>query len=320
MSLIGRIDMKSMMKNVHLLALVATLVAPAFAGAQTTVSVDNVTCLPIGDNGLVTATVGGEPGGSTVRYYFRRLHEEVEDFYYVDMVPQGGGNYWTPLPQAADETLDVMRLERELAEERAEAERILDELGEEADENPQAAWWVVKERTQYRDPNDDLNTEIIEERAQNGKLQRRDWMLAMTLDGLQEWLEQLENEPTEVYATVLDANGREIARSTMEVIEVTEDCDVRLDERQRGRANNLVVGETAPWEIGRSVFHWECPGIIARLDYRGVLRSDEICRACVVAWLDDPGTIVAATAGVIGVIGIVIDDEPVPEPVSPSEP
>jgi hypothetical protein len=308
------------MKNVYLLALFATLVLPAFAGAQPRIAVDDVACLPVGDNGIVTATVSGEPGGSTVRYYFRRLHEEVEDFYYVDMVPQGGGKYWSPLPQAADETLDVMELERELAEERADAERILDELGEEAEENPQAAWWVVKERTEYRDPNDDLNTEIIEERAQNGRLQRRDWMLEMPLDELETWLDELENEPTEVYATVLDANGREIARSTMEVIEVTEDCDVQLDERQRGRANNLVVGETAPWEIGRRVFHWQCDGIISRLDYRGVLRSDEICRACVVAWLEDEGTIVAATAGVIGVIGIVIDGEPQAEPVSPSEP
>lgn len=312
--------MKSMSKKLPLLAVAAALLAPATAGAQTRVEVDDVACLPIGDNGIVTATVSGEPGGSTVRYYFRRLHEEVEDFYYVDMVPQGGGRYWTPLPQAADETLDVMELERELAAERAEAQRILDELGEEADDNPTAAWWVVKERTDSRDPNDDLNTEIIEERAQNGMLQRRDWMLEMPLDELESWLEGLENEPTEVYATVLDANGREMARSEMRVIEVTEDCDVELDERQRGRAANLVVGETAPWEIGRRVFHWECDGIVSRLDYRGVLRSDEICRACVVAWIDDPGTIVAATAGVIGVIGVIIDDEPQPEPVSPSEP
>jgi len=311
--------MRSMMKTLPLLAVAVVLLVPAIASAQTRVEVDDVACLPIGDNGVVTATVSGEPGGSTVRYYFRRLHEEVEDFYYVDMVPQGGGSYWTTLPKAADETLDVMELERELAEERAEAARILEELGEEADDNPTAAWWVVKERTEYRDPNDDLDTEIIEERAQNGKLQRRDWMLEMPLPELEAWLQDLENEPTEVYATVLDANGREIARSTMKVIEVTDDCDVALDERQRGWAENLVVGETAPWEIGRRVFHWQCDGIVSRLDYRGVLRADEMCRACVVAWLDDPKTVVAATAGVIGVIGVVIDDEP-NEPVSPSEP
>lgn len=313
-----RYAMKTALKLSLLSVLCAAFLFPA--AAQTRVSVDDVACLPIGDNGVVTATVSGEPGGSTVRYYFRRLHEEVEDFYYVEMVPQGGGRYWSPLPKAADETLDVMELERELAEERESTERIVEELGEEAEENPQAAWWVVKERTEHRDPNDELNEEIIEQRAQNGKLQRRDWMLAMSLDELQEWLEGLENEPTEVYATVVGADGREIARSTMKVIEVTDDCDVELDARERGRAENLVVGETAPWEIGRRVFHWRCDGIVSRIDYRMIKRADEICRACVVAWLDDPGTVVAATAGVVGVIGIIVDDEPQPEPVSPSEP
>jgi hypothetical protein len=91
---------------------------------------------------------------------------------------------------------------------------------------------------------------------------------------------------------------------------------VPLDARQRGQANNLVVGETAPWEIGRNVFHWECDGIVTRRDYQGILRADEICRACLVAWLDE--AVVAASTGLIGVTGIIIDGEP--EPVSPIEP
>ena len=310
------------MKNFTLLAILASLLVPAVASAQTRVAVDDVACLPIGDNGVVTAAVSGEPGGSTVRYYFRRLHEEVEDFYFVEMTPLGGGRYWTTLPKAADETLDVMELQRELAEERAEAQRILDELGDEADDHPTAAWWVVKERTEYRDPNDDLDTGIIEERAQSGKLQRRDWMLQMSLGELETWLAGLENEPTEVYATVLGPDGSEVARSAMGVIEVSGDCDVELDERQRGQAENLVVGETAPWEIGRRVFHWQCDGIVSRRDYRGILRADDVCRACVVAWTDDPKTLVAAAASTIGVIDILIDGDPegLPEPVSPSEP
>lgn len=306
----------------RLFAAAVALLLPLAAAAQTRVQVEDAECLPIEDNGLLFAQVSGEPGGSTVRLYFRRLHEEVEDFYYVEMTPAGNGRYWAVPPKAADEKLDVKKLQRDLAAERQDEEAVLDELGDEADDYPQAAWWVVKERTDLRDPNDDLNTEIIDERAQTGKQMRRDWMLAMTLPQLQDWLEQLENEPTEYFASVYDASGREIARSPMKVVEVTEDCDVRLDAVQRGQANNLVVGETAPWEIGRNVFHWLCDGVVTRRDYQGILRADEICRACLVAWLDE--AVVAASSGLIGITGIVIDREPPfppdDRPVSEQEP
>lgn len=336
-----------------LVVFAAVLISAVPAAAQTndapaggtTVSVDDLACMPVETHSVVTARVEGQPAGSTVRYYFRRLHEEVEDFYYVEMKPLGNGVYWAVLPKPEDESLDVEELERELMGERdAEAQRIIDELGPEADDNPQAAWWVVKERTDPRDPNVDLNADIIRERASVGKRQRRDWMLEMSLTALQAWLDDLEFEPSEHYATVVDVDGNEIARSPMRVARVVErdECDGalvgvhveplfmgligwdRMQEEQRrewadriaGQADNIVVGETAPWEIGRRVFHWLCDGIVSRLDYRYVLRADDICRACVVAWLRKPELLVPAAAGVVGIVSVV----PEREPVSPSEP
>lgn len=328
-----------------LAACAVALPAAAQGSGGTTVEIDEVACLPVATHGVVTARVTGQPTGSTVRYYFRRLHEEIEDFYYVEMNPLGNGVFWAVLPKPEDETLDVKELERELIAERdAETQRIIDELGPEAEDYPQAAWWVVKERTDPRDPNADLDTEIIEERASVGKRQRRDWMLEMSLPTLQAWLESLEYEPSEHYATVVDVDGTEIARSTMKVVRVVDEdrCEGDLagihveplflgligwgelqqeqrrewEDRVTGQANNLVVGETAEWEIGKRVFHWLCDGIVSRKDYRSILRADDVCRACVVAWWRKPELLVPAAAGVVGIVSIIPDDEP----VSPSEP
>lgn len=330
-----------------LVAVLCLVAAPATGQPAdgTTVQIDDLGCLPVEAHAVVTARVGGQPAGSTVRYHFRRLHEEVEDFYYVEMNPLGNGAYWAVLPKPEDEVLDVKELERELMAERdAEAQRIVDELGPEADDNPQAAWWLVKERTDPRDPNADLNTEIIEERASVGKRQRRDWMLEMSLPALEDWLEGLQYEPSEHYATVVDTDGNEIARSPMKVVRVVEEDECvgsvagvhvdpyfmgligwqGLQEEQRrewsdrigGQADNLVVGETAPWEIGRRVFHWLCDGIVSRLDYRSILRADDICRACVVAWARKPELLVPVAAGSVGIVTVTPD----PEPVSPVEP
>lgn len=289
------------------LVLAAALAALAFtlpASAQVQVSAEQIECIPVKRNAVITARITGEPGGSTVRLYFRRLHEEVEDFYYVVMNPSGGGEYWAVLPKPADEDLDVEELEEtESAEE---------------DEFPQAAWWKAKDASDDRDPNDDLNEEIIEERASQGRQEDRDWMKALTLEELEDWLEELENEPTEYFVQVFDADGQPIsgARSATLSTVVTEDCEVDLDRRQQGQALNLVIGETAPWQIGRPVFHWLCDGIVSRIDYRDILRADEMCRACAFAMTQK--LLVPATAGSVGVLGVVFSDEP--EPVSPTDP
>lgn len=282
---------------------IAFLAAPASA-QQVRVDVEPLQCIPLEQHAPVTARVTGEPGGSTVRLYFRRLHQEVEDFYYVVMNASGDGDYWAVLPKPADEVLETWRLEETETEEQ--------------EENPWAAWWQTKERVGDRDPNDDLNTEIIEERAAVGQREPRDWMMALSLEELQEWLEELENEAVEYYAQAFDASGSPIpnARSITRATVVTEDCEVDLDVRERGQAMNLVVGETAPWQIGRPVFHWLCDGIVSRIDYRGILRVDEICRACAFAMTRN--LLMPVTAGSVGVLGLVIDDDE--EPVSPIDP
>ncbi len=274
-------------------ALVAAV--PLVTWAQTPrVEVNPVECLPVKHHAVVTANVSGILAGTSVRLYFRRLHEVVEDFYYVEMNPRTTAPWWAVVPSPTDDELEGEKLEG-------------------AADNPEAQWWVAKEKSEDRDPNDDLNTEIIEERAQQGMKVRRDWMLSMNIDQLEDWLTHQKYEPAEIYAAVVDAGGNELAHSKMMVVPVTDDCEVDLNEEQRGQANNLVVGETAPWEAGKNVFHWLCDGIVTRRDIRGVLREDDICRSCVFALA--PTLIAPASAAVAG---IIIDRSP--EPISPVRP
>jgi len=280
------------------------LIFPILGNAATG-SVDQAECLPIEDNGLITLQAADEPGGSSVRVYFRRLHEEVEDFYYVVARPEGQGQYWAVLPKAEDELLEERNLTRE--PEPDQGNDIEDDW---------AKWWREKERSDDRDPNDDLDEELIRERASRGKQERRDWLQEIDDAMLQDWLEGLENEPTEYFATVHDATGQRIARSEMKVVEVREECEVEFTEQQWGEAENLTVGETAEWEEGERVFHWLCDGVVTRIDPLGVLRNDEFCRACVIAWWKKKEVLIPA---VLVPPAIVISTRPNP-PISPSLP
>lgn len=298
--------------NAIALALVVVTFAAPAATAQTRTTAGDLQCLPWERHSVVTARVSGAPEGSTVRLYFRRLHEEVEDLYWVQMTPRGAGEYWAALPKPANERLP----HKELA----------DTENDEQEDNLEAAWWMAKERSADRDPNDDLNEKIIEERAaKGGEAQPRDWMRALSLEELERWLDGLPNEAAEYYSVVHDVNGREIAgsRSPMKVVRVTapEDCkapsvirpvdygkvaddpnaspEVLRRAREWGAASNLVVGETAEWQIGRRVFHWLCDGIVSRVDYRNILREDDVCRACAVGFLRNPATLIPAVAGVV---------------------
>ncbi len=266
-----------------------------------TVSVDQAECLPIEENGLVTTSVTHQPGGSEVRVYFRRLHEEVEDFYYVVARPAGPESYWAVLPEAEDEELEPRQFERD---------------GNDAPEDGWAEWWREKVSTDDRDPNDDLDEDIIRERASRGRSERRDWMEALDDAALQEWLETLENEPTEYFATIHDMEGNRIARSDMKVAEVRESCEIELTEQQAGEAENLTVGETAEWEKGERVFHWLCDGVVTRIDPFRVLRSDGRCRACIIAWWQKKEILIPAII-IPPTIVISTRDDP---PVSPSGP
>ena len=296
------------------LAVVFVLVAWAPAGAQgVTVQSDQVDCLPIGDNGVGWATVEGHSGDHTVRLNFRRLNDVVEDTYWVEMSPAGSGRYWGIFPKAADEVLQRWDIE----ETRAEAQ----------EEYRWAQWWREKDATDHRDPNQDLDAEMIRERASQGKLVERHWLAEMDDATFQDWLEGLENEPAEYYTSVVDPSGREVARSMTMVGEVKEDCRPDLNDEQLGEAENLVVGESAYWQQGEVPFHWMCEGIVSRYDPSNVKRGDEVCRACVVAWWERAGVLAPIGAAVAGVtlVGLVGDDDtPLdptpPPPASPDNP
>lgn len=121
-----------------------------------------------------------------------------------------------------------------------------------------------------------------------------------------------ENTLVEYYVDVVDAMGKSVARTTTLTSPVKEDCKVTLDARQAGVAENLVVGETAPPQIGERVMGFLCDGIISRIGPDGVLRADQICRRCIVAWWENRPVIAPAVL----VPGILIS-EPDPSPTRP---
>ncbi len=292
-------------------AICVLLVTTADLSAQgaLTVAADDVECLPIGDNGVAWSQVDNNVPDTTVRLNFRRMHDAVEDLYYVKMNPGSPGRYWGVFPKAEDRELD----RHELIETREEIQ----------DEYRWAAWWKAKELDDDRDPNDphdeaELDDDLLRERASLGKELPRDWLAKMDDPSFQDWLEQLENEPAEYYVSVHDATGRQLAKSPTKVTEVRENCRIDLSPQERGEAENLTVGETAHWQRDEEVFHWLCDGIVSRIDPTDVLRGDGICRACVIAWWKKK-QVLLATALVPISTGVIIQKDPEP-PVSPDAP
>lgn len=306
---VGRVHSTS---TLAALLLAFSLVSGAAAGAAQpptpvpTVTVEQLSCLPVGEHGVVRVQVENEVPGTEVRIYFRRLHVVVEDFYWIEMEPEGGGAYWAALPSPEDEVIQREELRGSRARDEERNYRW-------------AAWWLAKDTSEDRDPNDDLDDDEIRERASIGKGYERDWMRSQDLEELQEWLTEQRYEPAEYFAAVVAPDGRPLARSAVRVTPVTGDCEVELSLEEKGFADNLVVGETAVWQKREGeVFHWLCDGIVSRVDFAGILRSDETCRACVIAWWKRK-PILAGIAGVGAIGGIVITDDDEPSP-SPSEP
>lgn len=255
--------------RIPFLASVCLLLLAASSSAQTSISVEDAPCLLVLQNGVIKAQVANNLPETAARLYFRRLHEEVEDFYWVEMQPKGNGEYWGVLPKAQDEVLEP-REARDVAQEVRERS---------------AAWWRLKEELANRNPNLDLDQDVIIERASVGRNTGRDWMGNYDDQALEEWLEGLEYEPAEYYAALYDAFGKEITRSALHVARVTNDCSTSLSASEAGLAQNLTVGETATWQQGEEVFHWGCDGVVSRVDVNGVWRGDSICRACLVSTL-----------------------------------
>ena len=282
----------------RLMASSIALVALPVLG-QDPVRVGDLECLPVHGNAVATASVDPSLPVSTVRLYFSRVHHEVEDFYYVEMRPSGGGSYWGVFPKPEDKAIVKMLLDR-------------DEQAKTGFE--WAEWWKQKEASEHRDPNGDLNKDIIKKQASIGKSEPRAWIRRPTEASLEQWLEAQRYEPTQYFAAAFDGQTRLLGKSEVKVAPVTDRCRVELTAQQAGFAENLMIGETAEWQRGDRVFHWECDGVVTRIDPFGVPRADETCRSCLVAWWRP-----AAVLGAGAVTGIIIDRRD-PKPVSPSRP
>jgi hypothetical protein len=284
--------------------LLSAVAAAGPAAAQTSsITLGQLACLPQSGNGVLNATVSPEVAGTTARLYFRRLNTTVEDFYYVEMEPSAGGGYWAAFPVPTDDKAEKKKLENYQYE------------GKNIQNNgkPWAEWWRAKDGSTGRNPNGDLDNAEIQKRASIGKNEPRTWLTSMDDAALQAFLDRQTAEPAEYLVALVDGNGRVVARSEMRLVEVKKDCRVTLTPQQEGYAKNLTIGETAGWQKEEEVFHWECTGVVSRIDSANVLRADDKCRACVIAWWPPA----AAAAGVIAIVGITDDD---PIDVSPSQP
>ena len=151
---------KACTRTFAVFAMVAFTSSAASAQSNLRVAAEPIECLPIGDNGVGWAKVENNVPDTTVRLNFRRMHSVVEDMYYVRMRPEGGGRYWGIFPKAADEVLDRYDIE-----ERREDRR---------DEFLWAQWWREKQDSDHRDPNEELDRDLIRERASVGKQVSRD--------------------------------------------------------------------------------------------------------------------------------------------------
>jgi hypothetical protein len=216
--------------RIHNLLTAGLLLGASTAFAQSSISVEEVKCLPTGKNAVVRATASGVRPGETPRLYFR--WKERGSFYWVEMEPETTlGRYWGVPPKAED-----------------------------------------------------------------------------------------RNEEVEYYATLVDASGRETARSASRRAPVRDnDCQARLTAAQAGVAETLTIGATAATQEGKEVLGFLCDGIVTRVNAQGIRRADETCRACVVAWWRKPAVLIPAAATVTGII-IADDDGPTASEDRPRRP
>lgn len=125
-----------------------------------------------------------------------------------------------------------------------------------------------------------------------------------------------ENEAVEYYVALVDPAGQVLGKSAAQISPVTDDCNAELTPKQRGVAENLTVGETTAEQIGLEVDGFLCDGIVSRINHEGILRGDEHCRACVIAWWEKKALLLPIAGGGV-VTGVVIADDD-PRTASPS--
>jgi hypothetical protein len=127
-----------------------------------------------------------------------------------------------------------------------------------------------------------------------------------------------KNQAVDYYVALVDPQGQVVARSQTLMAQVRDDCFVELTEQQRGAAENLTVGETTFEQAGELVEGFLCDGLVTRIDPLGILRGDERCRACVIAWWDKAGILIPAAAGAVaGGILLSRNDPSEASPVTP---
>lgn len=120
------------------------------------------------------------------------------------------------------------------------------------------------------------------------------------------------NDHIEYYSALVDPTGKVVARSPMVSVPVTADCKMQLGPKERGVAENLTVGETSPKQQGKKVLAFLCDGVVTRVNYAGLRRADEVCRACVVAWWQRKGVLIPAALAGTGITTSVFQPEPSP--------
>jgi len=238
------------MRALYTICLVLSLL-PGAITAKPGISVEQVDCFPADDHGVISVQVENEPPAASVRIYFRRLHKKnTEDFYYAIAHSKGSGKYWGALPKPTKHKLcasDGRRCLRELAE-----------------------LWI--------------NHEISKNQGFP-----REWLRELDQEALRRKFEQFKLEPIEFYAGLMDAAGKMLARSDIKVAPVSEECVISLNEEQKGESQNLIVGETAVWQSRgkKKLFHWQCAGVVTRIDPQGIRRAD-VCRNRFIArWEED---------------------------------
>jgi hypothetical protein len=145
------------------------------------------------------------------------------------------------------------------------------------------AYWSVFPKPEHREQ-EQLSDEWWQVLAKRDGMQvegrDREW--------LEDWLAGQAFEAAEYYVALFDSKNEMIERSDVHVVSVTDpdECETSLTPPERGWAQNLTIGETTNRQYGRAVFHWLCDGIVTRLSVDGLLRGDDYCRACVIAYVD----------------------------------
>lgn len=127
------------------------------------------------------------------------------------------------------------------------------------------------------------------------------------------------NDQIEMYSALVDPSGKVVARSESQVVRVSDNCKVQLNEKELGVAANLTVGETSAKQQGKKVMAFECYGVVTRVNYQGIRRSDEVCRSCVIAWWQRKPVLVSGAAALVGTGVVIVDPGNNPEP-SPARP